>query len=544
MKNIKSEKGSLALFVTIAMLFFMAFLLALFLSTTNEQKTQLAVTARIKETYEQDLDNVNEIYNSFVGTEEYIPIYTSEQLKKVGTEKSVYVAEVGKYYTFNLDSNYILKNNIELNKYTVAEDGTITFTSNAEQWTPIGTSEKSFTGIFDGNGYKISGLYINDASLGYQGLFGYNNGTIQNITMDKGYINVAGYFGTIVSQNLENGIIDGCINRINVNCKNNSGGICATNKGKLINCKNEGNLNNNGVYTIAGICGQTSNKNAIIQNCVNIGKITGKESVGGIAGYVNGGTVQKCYNKGNVVANAVTLGSDGQYRPFVGGIVGSNCGNIIECYNEGQIEGNGLGVAGIAGASNYGENCLIEKCYNTGKIIDTVNQVGGIVGTSNKSTIINMCYNLGEINGTADVGGIIGWIGWSGEVYVKNSYNLGAVKSTTNTTYVGGIGGRLYYGSIENCYNIGTVYVLENIAGNGITGNGNSDYTREVKNCYYLADTATGGINGADVTGQVEAKTAVEMRSSDFVTLLNNGEDNWKIVAGKNNDYPILSWQN
>ena len=40
------------------------------------------------------------------------------------------------------------------------------------QWTPIGNSTRNYTGVFDGNFYKISGLYIDNTS-DYQGLFGY-----------------------------------------------------------------------------------------------------------------------------------------------------------------------------------------------------------------------------------------------------------------------------------------------------------------------------------------------------------------------------------
>lgn len=45
------------------------------------------------------------------------------------------------------------------------------------KWIPIGTSSRPFTGELDGlagkNNRKIYGLYINDASKSYAGLFGY-----------------------------------------------------------------------------------------------------------------------------------------------------------------------------------------------------------------------------------------------------------------------------------------------------------------------------------------------------------------------------------
>lgn len=33
------------------------------------------------------------------------------------------------------------------------------------------------------------------------------------------------------------------------------------------------------------------------------------------------------------------------------------------------------------------------------------------------------------------------------------------------------------------------------------------------------------------------------MKSSDFVNVLNAGDDNWKLVEGKNNNFPVLSWE-
>ena len=38
---------------------------------------------------------------------------------------------------------------------------------------PIGTWSNKFTGTFDGQGYKITHLYINRPSTNYVGLFGY-----------------------------------------------------------------------------------------------------------------------------------------------------------------------------------------------------------------------------------------------------------------------------------------------------------------------------------------------------------------------------------
>lgn len=50
--------------------------------------------------------SANEIEQSYNGGE-IVPIYTSDQLEKVGSGETVYVAEAGKIYTFTDDKSYL-----------------------------------------------------------------------------------------------------------------------------------------------------------------------------------------------------------------------------------------------------------------------------------------------------------------------------------------------------------------------------------------------------------------------------------------------------
>ena len=54
--------------------------------------------------------------------------------------------------------------------------------SASNQWVAIGTSANTFQGTFDGTGYTVRGVYI-DNNLDYQGLFGYidRSATIKNL---------------------------------------------------------------------------------------------------------------------------------------------------------------------------------------------------------------------------------------------------------------------------------------------------------------------------------------------------------------------------
>ncbi len=75
----------------------------------------------------------------------------------------------------DMGASAVLKNDVDLTGY---------------EWTPIGdyghTYYDKFSGSFDGCGYTITGLYINDSSnAGYAGLFGYvSGGTIKNLMIE------------------------------------------------------------------------------------------------------------------------------------------------------------------------------------------------------------------------------------------------------------------------------------------------------------------------------------------------------------------------
>lgn len=62
MKNIKSEKGSITVFVIIAFIFCMTILMNLYWTSTNYQVTVLQAQQRIKEVYGEDVNNVDKIY--------------------------------------------------------------------------------------------------------------------------------------------------------------------------------------------------------------------------------------------------------------------------------------------------------------------------------------------------------------------------------------------------------------------------------------------------------------------------------------------------
>ena len=291
-----------------------------------------------------------------VTVEEIIEISTVEELKAFRDDVNKGTSYAGK--------KVVLVNDLDLNpgKYTVASDGTVTFSEDAEQWTPIGTKAIPFSGSFDGQGHTISGLYINKPTEDFQG-----------------------FFGKAVGKNdivkLENIVL----NNINITGKSDTSGMLGRGEYCYINkCEVSGSIIV-GSYEAGGIVAAIYN--SIVKNCYNLACIKGINndnslygSVGGIAGYAFSGT------------------------------------KIINSYNCGKIEG-GKQVGGIVGMT-YGD---VSNSYNVGEIVCSVEKGGGIVGESNKYGVkynYNHCYNRGIIQGTKNVGGIIGYIDASANTFI------------------------------------------------------------------------------------------------------------------------------
>ncbi|MCI8519600.1 MAG: hypothetical protein HFJ51_06055 [Clostridia bacterium] len=69
MKKTNSEKGSISVFVIVAFIFCMTVLMNVYWSSTNYQVTVLQAQQRIKETYSQDMKDINNIHNELLKQE-------------------------------------------------------------------------------------------------------------------------------------------------------------------------------------------------------------------------------------------------------------------------------------------------------------------------------------------------------------------------------------------------------------------------------------------------------------------------------------------
>lgn len=281
-----------------------------------------------------------------------------------------------------------LDNDILLNDTSDYEDWETTPPVN--EWGLIGNDESNaFSGVFDGGGYAIEGLY--------QGcLFGYtSNAIITSLSIDNSY----GAF----CYSLKDGEISYC---------NLKGGLPG--KGTTI-------YDGTATYScIAPICYYANN--STIEYCNNYGKIIvsdGKAYIGGICGLAVGGKITNCSNWGDITFTEETA--------YVGGILGYNGGTgteIVNCFNRGDIAcsvtSTSCYLGGILGRDINAYQAEIKNVYNTGGLSGgTSSSSGGICGSCYHSADFINCYYL-----TSDSLNGIGNRADTDQIIAKNEANM------------------------------------------------------------------------------------------------------------------------
>lgn len=270
-----------------------------------------------------------------------IQIRTIEELQKIGTDPN-----------YPLNGKYELVNDIDASETR--------FWNGEFGFNPIGNETAPFTGEFDGNGFKITELYINRNNTNNVGLFSCvgPNGEVKNLGLEKVYVCGNFYVGGIAGEN--KGTVKQCYTTGTVNGKSFIGAVTGINKGGL-------------------------------NQCYSIAEVDGGWNVGGLTGG-NVGTILQCHSSSSVKGS-----EDG-----IGGLVGGNTeGSVLRSYSNGYVEGRNI-TGGLVGI-NKG---IVSQSYTTAKVT-AMEEVGGLVGSNQGE--VSQCYSAGKVEGTDFVGGLIGW---------------------------------------------------------------------------------------------------------------------------------------
>jgi len=230
-------------------------------------------------------------------------------------------------------------------------------------WTPIGKYGAAFNGGFNGGGFSIGGLVIDDETDAgrHLGLFGRLGGgaSIKNLGIIEPDISGYGYIGALAGRNA------GTVTK------------CFVKNGKI----------------------------------KAVGGVKGAGGVGGLVGVDSGGTITSSYAVAEITGSA----------NMAGGLVGWNAAGsrIAYCYAMGSINVIGDDVGGLAGRNDVSSISDSYAAfddpyppvgisgYQEGSAVGGA-AIGGLVG-ANVDASVARCYSVGKVNGRSSVGGLVGF---------------------------------------------------------------------------------------------------------------------------------------
>jgi hypothetical protein len=426
------------------------------------------------------------------------------------TLNAVRITSAEEFYNIrdNLSGIYILTNDISLAAY-----------GSGSGWEPIGEYSVSaaaaapFTGILDGNGFKITDLYVD---RGVAGLFGYigNGARISNLTVE---VSSSGVKGVSHAGGLA-GIISGTVRISNVHIKG-TGVIQAA-------------------ILAGGIAGELFG-NITLSSCGNTNTISTSYSVppptnpysdpivvvfahsGGIAGEAHTFSssetimIKSCYNTGDVSSLSDTDASSGGIVGFLSVYDNSKI-TITDSYNTGDVSTSSYILSSSGGISGY--VYVFDWEPGTVTVMNSYN-IGGISSLSSSN----------YTDPISSSGGIFGYMdGADGKITVKNNAVINTEINATSalgTVYLGRIVGYSSAGFIST-----NNFALDSMRAIGVAFN---------------TSAAFHGINKTEraLKTRITYESAVKGNGLGGLGWLfgNNGSRPWKMPPS--GGYPILYWQ-
>ena len=367
-----------------------------------------------------------------------------------------------------------------------------------EPWTPVGSNSGSFKGTFDGQGYAITGMYVDTPFNNRAGFFGLiDNAVVKNLTVSGDIKASANNIGIIV------------------------GNVSWDGGSRIENCR-----------AVGSILNEATGDDMIN---ISIGGIIGTSQAGGAEIYII-----NCISEVNITTGNLKCG----------GIVGfSENTYILNSYSSGQIKINveaGAMYAGYGGIAGYAnDNVQVINCVSSVKFDTETDYVGGIVGNCNKKISIFNCVSGSEVEGRDNLGGISG-NQQNVDCSIRNCAVVGNVTSVTDRGYsnVGAISGN-DKGTITNCG------WLNGVAAKAVGGGDTSNQGTDVSNfsdlssvvCAYTVDPASLSFNReAGIANPLfrtwpgnDPSAVLNWSSSDVpgVTLTQDADNNTIISATK-----------
>ena len=296
------------------------------------------------------------------------------------------------------------------------------FYNGGNGWIPIGNTTDKFTGSYNGQGFSISGLYINRTGTpgSNSGLFGViNNASITNLTIESAQITGGQNSGVLVGQAESSEISDISVSGT-VSGNSSVGGLAgrATSGSEFNEIEVNGTIT--GLSSAGGIAGslvasnissasvhvtvQTTGINnqiaggiagiiqtgSVIESSSAAGTVSGRNIIGGVAGSMENSTVRDTYSLSDVIATSSTSSR-------IGGFAGRNVGGVIEQSFAGGAVLSGLNLTGGFVGENTGSSAEISDSYFAGSVSGAID-CGGFVGSNGSGSVIERAYTIGALS--------------------------------------------------------------------------------------------------------------------------------------------------
>lgn len=305
-----------------------------------------------------------------------------------------------------------------------------------ESWSSGGGSAQSFQGYFDGNGKKITGLYVDERAgdgkyknrsaglFGVIAAIGSEEPIVQNLTVENGTV-FAGDGDANSDEWYGAGLLIGRINT-----------MYGTDYSVIKNCTVSGTVSS--TKNAAGLVGDSNYIH--FENCTADVKVNGYSTAGGFVGNTFVSEFTDCVAKGDVTSNGWCTGG------FAGILFYET--TVKHCAAFGNVEAGDWRIGGFAGFAQT--NVTIANSIATGDVKSNVSngdpKAGGFLGeafydegNNNNSEFVKLekCHAAGKVT-TAKTDGSIG--GLLGSDESKNISVIGCSFDNVKNASLAGVG--------------------------------------------------------------------------------------------------------
>jgi filamentous hemagglutinin family protein len=279
--------------------------------------------------------------------------------------------------SFNLSSNYVLGADID----AAATSGW----NSGAGFAPVGNATTAFTGNFDGLNHTISNLHINRPNTDNVGLFGVAGSgaqasAIRNVTLSNHAVTGGKQTGALIGNSL------GLRELFNVHA---AGAVVAS-------------VTGGSAISAGGLVGYAVKTPIVASHTEGSVSVVGASpQAGGIVGMLGASaSLNQCYSSASVTGLTGSSGAAGGLAGYL------NTGTITDSYAIGDVNGGGNYTGGLAGFSSTG--LRINNSYASGRVTGT--NTRGVVNGTTPPTLTNVYWDT-TTTGQTQAGGSSGGTG-------------------------------------------------------------------------------------------------------------------------------------